>query len=369
MNIPFFDYKYSYLKNKKNLNKIFENVCSKGAFIMQEDLKKFENNICKYTGSKYAIGVGNATDGLYMSLKCAGMRNGDEAIISSHTMIATASAIHFAGGVPVPVDFGNDLLINYDSIEKFITKKTKFLIPTQLNGRTCDMERIKKICLKYNLILLEDAAQALGSKFKNKFAGTFGLASSISFYPAKILGCFGDGGIILTNSENFYKKLMSFRDHGRDFKTGKINSWGVNSRLDNIQAAILNFFLKSHNKAILKRRIIAKIYHERLGGLERIILPPKPDKGNHFDIFQNFEIQADKRDNLKLYLSKKNIGTLVQWSGYSINKLRILKKKNRINLESDKKFAKLIMTPMNISLDKNQVNKICDEILNFYKKN
>jgi dTDP-4-amino-4,6-dideoxygalactose transaminase len=231
------------------------------------------------------------------------------------------------------------------------------------------MEIIKKICLKYNLTLLEDAAQALGSKFKNKFAGTFGLASSISFYPAKILGCFGDGGIILTNSENLHKKLMSFRDHGRDFKTGKIHSWGVNSRLDNIQAAFLNFFLKSHNKAIIKRRNIAKIYHERLGDLERIILPPKPDNGNHFDIFQNFEIQADKRDDIKLYLSEKNIGTLVQWSGYSINKLRILRKKNRINLRSDKKFKKLIMIPMNISLDNDQVHKVCDEILNFYKKN
>ena len=195
--IPFFDYPRLYLDNEKELNEIFKDVSSRGSFILQKDLEKFEDNLAAYTGAKHAVGVGNATDALEIALKVAGIKPNDEIIISTYTMIATAGAINHVGALAVPVDIRDDHLIDYSQIEKNITAQTKAIMPTQLNGRTCNMDIICDIADKYNLLLFEDAAQGLGSKFKNKSAGTFGLASAISFYPAKNLGSLGDGGAIL----------------------------------------------------------------------------------------------------------------------------------------------------------------------------
>ena len=151
MNIPFFNYPDIFLKHKQELLEIFADVGSRGAFIMQKDLEEFEHRIAEYTGSKYALGVANATDGLQIGLMAGNLRQGSEVIISSHTMIATASAIHFAGGIPVPVEAGLDLMIDPDAIEDAINENTSAIMPTQLNGRTCDMDRIKNLAEKYSL--------------------------------------------------------------------------------------------------------------------------------------------------------------------------------------------------------------------------
>ena len=160
-------------------------------------------------------------------------------------MIATASAIKFAGAIPIPIEAGEDHLIDHTKIEEKITKNTVAIMPTQLNGRVAKMDEIELIADKYNLAIFEDSAQALGAKYKNKFAGTFGVGGCISFYPAKILGCLGDGGAVLCNDESIYKKILLLRDHGRDEK-GNIDVWGYNSRLDNIQAGFLNFYMDSY---------------------------------------------------------------------------------------------------------------------------
>ncbi|MCG8612739.1 MAG: DegT/DnrJ/EryC1/StrS family aminotransferase, partial [Pseudomonadales bacterium] len=287
-NIPFFDYPHVFKKHENDFMRIIADVASRGAFIMQKDLREFESNLAKYTGAKFAVGVANATDGLQLACMAGGIEAGDEVIISSHTMVATASAIHFAGGVPIPVEAGEDLLIDPDAIEAAITEKTRAIMPTQLNGRTCDMDKITKIADKHGLKLFEDAAQALGSKFKGQSAGTFGVASAISFYPAKTLGCLGDGGAVLTNDPDVHKQLLLLRDHGRDETTGDVECWGFNTRLDNIQAAILNYLLPQYEEIIGRRRHIAALYNELLADVTEVILPPKPESGSaHFDIFQN----------------------------------------------------------------------------------
>ncbi len=363
--IPFYDYTYNYKENSLNLKNIFHKVCSKGSYILQDELLKFENEIRKYTQAKYVLGVGNATDAMQMFLMCSKIKKNSEIIISSHTMVATASSVYFAGYKPVPVEFGEDLLIDPDSIEKSITSKTKAILVTHLNGRTCNMDKILKICNKYKLLLFEDAAQALGSKFKGKHAGTFGLASAISLYPAKILGCFGDGGLILTNNKNLYLKLHKIRSHGINEKTKNIDYWGFNSRLDNIQAAFLSYFFKNHDKNIFKRRELAKVYHQELYNLKKVILPPLFNDKVNYDIFQNYEIICEKRNELKSFLNKKGIGTLIQWSGIRTNNLdlpNISKKK----LKSDNNFKKLLLLPMNISLNKKNIKDVCREIKKFY---
>ena len=179
------------------------------------DLEEFEARIAEYTGAAHAIGVANATDGLQLALLAGGLAPGDEVIICSHTMIATASAVHFAGGVPVPVETGSDHLIDVESVEAAITERTRAIMPTQLNGRTANMDRLTDIADRHDLDIYEDAAQALGSKYKGRSAGTFGVASSISFYPAKTLGCFGDGGVVLTNDDDAWTRCCCSGTTGR----------------------------------------------------------------------------------------------------------------------------------------------------------
>ena len=172
-------------------------------------LASFEQHLAEYTGARNALGVANATDGLHMAVRAANIGPGDEVIFCSHTMVATAAAIHFAGGKPVPADCGPDHLIDPHSVEASVTSRTRAIMPTQLNGRACDMDALQTIADKHGLVIIEDAAQGLGARFKGKAAGTFGVASAISFYPAKTLGCLGDGGAVLTSDSQMFERLSS----------------------------------------------------------------------------------------------------------------------------------------------------------------
>ena len=162
------------------------------------------------------IGVANATDGLLIALRAAGVEPGDEVIFSSHTMVATAAAIHFAGAIPVPVECGADHLMDAAAAEAAITPRTSAILPTQLNGRTADMEALGRLASRHGLLIVEDAAQALGSRFRGQCAGTFGAAAAISFFPAKLLGCLGDGGAVIANDDGVAERAAALHDHGRD---------------------------------------------------------------------------------------------------------------------------------------------------------
>ena len=366
-NVPFFNYPHLWVSREQEYLKIIKNVWRRGAFIAQKELTDFEKNIALYTRSKYAIGVANATDGLQLGLMAGGINNDDEVIICSHTMIATAIAVHFAGGKAIPVEAGSDHLIDTIAVENAITKKTKAILPTQLNGRTANMDQLTDICRKYNLLLFEDAAQGLGAKYRGKYAGTFGVASCISFYPAKVLGCFGDGGIVLTNDEEVYQKTMQLRNFGRDHY-GNIQRWGYNSRLDNIQAAILDLKLKTYGNEISRRRELAKRYQEQLCDIEQILLPPGPDADpDYFDIYQNYEIEAEQRDELKAYLSDNGVSTLIQWGGGAVHKM-IKLGFNQSLPYTEKMFTRLLMLPMNTSIKDDDVDYVCAVIRKFYGK-
>ena len=365
--VPFFEYPKLWTDQKQDYISIIDRVASSGGYILQKELSDFEIELAKFTGANYSVGVGNATDAMEIFLEAIGLKKGDEIIISSHTMLATASAIRVAGGVPVPVDIGDDNLICPKSIEEAITSNTAGIMPTQLNGRVCDMDAIIKIANKHGLFIVEDAAQGLGARYKGKHAGTFGLASCISFFPAKVLGCFGDAGAVLVNDKNLYHKIFQIHDHGRDID-GEVKRWGRNSRLDNLQAAILSYKLKTYDQVIERRRAVAQMYQDRLEEFDELQLPPPPSNtSNHFDVYQNYELTADDRDELKKYLSEKNIGTLIQWGGKGIHQFEQLGFTQKLP-NTDKFFERCIMLPMNIFISDEDIEYICNSIKSFYRK-
>jgi dTDP-4-amino-4,6-dideoxygalactose transaminase len=363
--IPFFNYRGAFASREDEYIEIIRDVLRRGAFIQQRDLAEFEDALARYLGVSHALGVGNATDGLIFCYRAAGIGPGDEVIFPSHTMVASAAAVAHVGATPVPVDCGPDHLIDPKAIEAAITEHTRAIMPVQLNGRTCDMDSIERIASSHHLIIIEDAAQALGSKFKGKFAGTFGLASAFSFYPAKILGCFGDGGAVVTNDSGVARKITLLRDHGRN-ENGDVEMWGYNSRLDNLQAAILHAQFRDYDEIISRRREVARLYQSLLGDLGQLVLPPSPDEGgDHFDVFQNYEIEADRRDELRTYLSDKGIGTILQWGGTPVHAFKGLG--FNVSLPATERFfQRCLMLPMNMMVTDDEVRYIASTIRSFY---
>lgn len=363
--VPFFNYPFVFKSQEAELLDEVRQVGSRGAFILQKDLADFEQALASMLDAKWSLGVGNATDGLYFALLAAGIRPGEEVILSSHTMIATAAAVHFTGATPVPVECGPDHLIDPEAVAAAVTPRTTAIMPTQLNGRTCDMDAIESIARRHGLTIVEDAAQALGSKFKGRCAGTFGVAGAISFYPAKVLGCLGDGGAVVTNDEAIYDRIYQLRDHGRS-RNGEVVSWGMNSRLDNLQAAILHVGLKKYDQVIARRRRIAELYGEHLGEVTQMTLPPGPDSDpDHFDIYQNYEIEADNRDELKEFLREHGVGTLIQWGGTAVHQFKKLGFTQCLPY-TDRLFTRLLMLPMNMSLSDEDIEYVSDSIRRFY---
>ena len=366
MRIPFFKYPSLFKSNENEFLEIFKDVGNRGAYILQKDLQDFEENLAKFTGCKYALGVANGTDAIWLGLMAAGIGKGDEVIFASHTYIATAGAIKFVGATPIPADCKSDHMIDPISVSKLVTTKTKAIVPTQLNGRCCDMDSLLDIAKKYNLIILEDAAQGLGAKFKGNGIGTFDKGATISFYPAKNLGSFGDGGGFVTNDIDMYNSVKLLRDHGRN-EDGIFIKWGFNSRLDNLQAAFLNFKLKKYQKDIDRRREIAQRYQDRLKNVNQLHLPVGPnDDVNYYDVFQNYEIECENRDSLKIYLSENGIGTLIQWNGQPVHSIKSLGFKGHGLKYTDEMYKKCLMIPMNTTLSDDEVLYVCKKINEFY---
>lgn len=365
--IPFFNYPALFSQDDAALSDIVLGVLRRGAYIMQRDLDEFEQGLAAYLGVKHAIGVADGTMAIHFGLIAAGIGAGDEVIVPSHTFVATASAVAHTGAKPVLVDCRADHLIDPESVKGAITSRTKAIVPVQLNGRTADMDAIGAIAKKHGLKIVEDSCQALGSKFKGRFAGTFGVAGAFSFYPSKTLGCFGDGGAIVTNDDRAIEVMREMRDHGRG-ADGLVHRFGFNARLDNLQAAVLNFRLAQYDEMVVRRRAIASLYDKRLKGLNTLLLPPAPDSDpDHFDIFQNYEIEAEDRDGLREHLSAAGIGTLVQWGGKCIHQFPDLGLTRDLPY-TERMTTRYMMLPLNLSISDDDVNYVCDRVVEYYNR-
>lgn len=308
--VPFVAYGLQYENLKEEIDQAMQDVLSRGDLIIRRDVEDFEKSLADFVGAKYAVSLNSGTDALFFSLLALGIGQGDEVITVSHTFVASIATIVNCGAKPVLVDVGEDYLINTDEIEKAITSKTKAIIPVYLNGRICQIDKILQIAKKHNLFIIEDSAQALGAKFGDKKAGSFGNVGCFSFYPAKVLGCFGDGGALITNNEEIVQKAFLLRDHGQKTKK-QILCFGWNSRLDNLQAAVLNIKLKYLPKWIERRREITRLYNEGLKNIKEIKLPFMDGEGR-YDNFQNYVLRAEKRDELFEFLKDRGVETLIK---------------------------------------------------------
>jgi len=366
MKVPFFNYPALFKAQETEIMDTLHDVLSRGAYILQRDLEQFEKSIKSLIGIKHVLGVADGTNALILALRAADIGLGDEVIMSSHTYIATAASAHFVGATPVLVECGTDHMIDPESVEMAVTDKTRVIMPTQLNGRTCDMDALQEIADDHGLIIIEDAAQALFSKFNGKCAGTFGLAGTFSFYPAKVLGCFGDGGAVVTNDDRIVERVALFRDHGRN-EDGEVVTWGTNSRLDNIQAAILNMKLKTFKKDIERRREIAFMYDKALRGIDDLILPPAPDEDKkHYDVYQNYELESGHRDKLRSFLAERGIGTIIQWDGKAVHQFQGLGFEDVRLPVVEKMTSRFLMLPMHTALTDDDVGYVCQTIREFY---
>lgn len=308
--ILFANPKEQYLTYKTEIQEAVNRVLESGWYILGEEAKLFEKEFANFVGTKYAVGVASGTDSLFLSLKALNIGEGDEVITVSHTATATVSAIEATGAKAVFVDIEEQYFtMDTNKIEEAITEKTKAIIPVHIYGHPCDMDELLKISKEHNLYLIEDCAQGNGAKYKNKDVGSMGTLGCFSFFPTKNLGAIGDGGAITTDSEELYNKLLKLRQYGWDAnRDSEFN--GYNSRLDELQAAILRVKLKYLNEDTKKRNNVAKLYQKYLN-IENLILPTERENCNH--AYHLFVIRTKNRDKLKDYLKEKGILAMIHY--------------------------------------------------------
>jgi dTDP-4-amino-4,6-dideoxygalactose transaminase len=310
MKIPQCNPVASYLSNKEGIDRAISGVFKKGVFILGEEVTGFETEFSNYIGTKYAVGVGSGTEALHIALRACGIGHGDQVITVSHTAVATVAAIELCGAVPVLVDIRPDnYTIDIDQLTKAITNKTKAIMPVHLYGLPADIEEIVSIANRFGLNVIEDCAQAHGAMYKNILVGAWGHIGAFSFYPTKNLGAFGDAGAIVTNDEKIAQKCRSLREYGwRERYISSEKGW--NTRLDELQAAILRVKLQALDRANNRRREIANKYSETLRNSGITIPVENRDK---YHVYHQYVIRHTKRDSLRRHLLNKDIGTLIHY--------------------------------------------------------
>ena len=365
MTIKLSNLKEVYREEKNEIYRCIDRVLKSGSLILSKENLKLEKKIGKLAKQKYCLTLNSGTDALMMSLWASGIKKGDEIITTPLSFVATVNSIIHLGAKPVFVDVSDDLNMDPYLIEKSITKKTKAILPVHWGGRICNMDLICKIAKKNNLIVIEDSAQAFGAYYKNRHAGGFGDVSAFSLHPYKNLSGLGDGGFIVTNKKKIYQKIKMYRNHGLS-ETNNIELSGVNSRLDSIHAAIVNFRLKRLKFNINSKRRNVNLYRKLIKTEKVKIIKEKTNERNTYSIFN---ILCENRDKLQNYLKKFNIETSVYYKTpihlYKSTKYLGYKKKDLPNIA--KLAQKFLSIPIHKNLKFKDIKFISEKINNFYK--
>ncbi|MBN3992496.1 MAG: DegT/DnrJ/EryC1/StrS family aminotransferase [Nostoc sp. NMS2] len=311
MKVPFLNFEASYLELQEELDSAYQRVMKAGWYILGREVEAFEAEFAAYCQTKYCIGVGNGLDALHLILRAMEIVTGDEIIVPANTYIATWLAVSYAGGTPVPVEPDERTYnINPQLIEAAITERTKAILVVHLYGQPADMDAINVIAKRYNLKVIEDAAQAHGARFKNRRVGSLGDAAGFSFYPTKNLGAIGDGGAVTTNDVDLADKVRLLRNYGSRIKYEN-EIQGYNSRLDELQAAFLRVKLTKLDEWNSRRAHIAEQYLQGLVRTANVALPFVPNWAE--SVWHLFVVRYPKRHSLEQDLHQSGIGTLIHY--------------------------------------------------------
>jgi len=309
--IPILDLSMQYAELKTDIEREVLKVLSSGQYILGENVKKLENSFSAYNRANYSLGVASGTDALHLALKALDIGQGDEVITVAFTFIATVEAISYVGATPVFVDINPETFnMDINELEKKITSKTKAIIPVHLYGQPVDMSSVLEIAKKYNLFVVEDCAQSIGAEYKGKKTGTFGDVGCFSFFPTKNLGTFGDGGMVTTNSSYIAERMASLRNHGSKVRYYH-DEVGLNSRLDEIHAAILNVKLPHIDKWNSKRKEAAYYYNELFKDVEEVITPAEMD--NTLSVYHQYTIKIPARDSVAEAVRQKGVMAMIYY--------------------------------------------------------
>lgn len=351
MRVRFFDPGKAYLAHKEEFDSEIQRVLTAGDLILRKDVENFETNLSSYLGVRYAVGLNSGTDALELALRALQIGRGDEVITVSNTFKATITSIMKVGAKPVLVDIGEDYLMDLDQLESRIGIKTRAIIPVHLSGDVCRMSLLTGMAGR-NIDIIEDAAQAIGaSSFDNK-AGNWGTIGCFSFYPAKILGSFGDAGALVTREKNIADWVRNYRNHCKDIP----GEDGMNSRLDNLQAAVLNVKLKYLDGYIKRRKVVADWYTLSFSGNPHIVCPTVRD------VYQDYIIRIEARDALFDYLAKNEIETM------KTPVLPHIELDLPFKLPKTEKYNKqFLRLPCNPELTDEQVHFVVEKVNEFYK--
>jgi len=377
--VPFVEPAKVYQMVKTELDAAYFEIMYNGDLIDRGQLAQFEENLARFVGTKYAVGLNSGYDALHISLRAAGIGPGDEVIVPAHTFVATASAVVNVGAIPILVDVGKDFNIDCAKIEeliKFKIQNSKFkikaIIPVHLSGYMADMAKIMQIAKKHDLIVIEDACQSLGSSMIDekiglaRKAGTWGLTGCWSFYPFKILGGYGDGGAITTNDPDVALFATRMRYNGEDRDTGEYHGHGFTCLLDNMQAAFLDVKLKYLPQWIVRRKGIAERYRKALSGIPDLLLPHYDDpRRDH--VYQNYTIRAKQGNDFSEYLKKNGVEVLTQFRK-PYYKHEALKLDDRGFLETEVLSREVCSLPMNVEISDKEIDYVIKVVRDFYKK-
>jgi dTDP-4-amino-4,6-dideoxygalactose transaminase len=365
LKVPFGDLKVHYGSIKGQIDEAVQRVISSGYYILGPELQKFEQEFASYLGVNHVVGCASGTEAIYLALAAADVKAGDEVIVVAHTAVPTISAISMTGAEPVFVDIDpQTYLMDTAKVEAKITRRTKAIVPVHLYGQMVDMEPLLKLSARTGIPIIEDVAQATGASYRNAKAGSLGVFSAFSFYPSKNLGAFGDGGAVACNTQEGYDKLIKLRNYGQS-KRYYHDEIGINSRLDEIQAAILSAQLPFVPEWNERRRQIAARYTE---GLRDVVVTPV-ELNPH--VYHLYVIQTNDRDGLQNYLTEKGIQTLIHYPvpahlqkayayrGYKLGDLPVTEYTTR----------RILSLPMFPQLTDEQVDLVIAEVRQYHRLN
>jgi len=368
MKVPFADFKKHYKQYQTEIDQAVSRVLNSGYFILGPELEKFEQEFAELIGQGFVIGCASGTEAIYLALAVCPVGPGDEVIVVAHTAVPTISAISMTGATPVFVDIDpQTYLMDAAQVENLITPKTRAIIPVHLYGQMVDMQPLLKLAAKHRLFIIEDVAQATGATYKGAIAGTLGDFGTFSFYPSKNIGAFGDGGAVFTKNKEHFDQLLMLRNYGQS-KRYYHDIVGINSRLDEMQAAILSCrmpYLKEWNS---RRREIASRYNENLADLSDVLQTPLTHADNEH-VFHLYVIQVEERDQLQTYLLERDIQTLIHYPiPAHLQKAYAYLGYNRGNLPVSEHIADRILSlPIYPELTDQQVDLVVDAIYSFLK--